>query len=458
MVKVVAYIRCSSHAKFANVRFRLTDVNVDITHTSEITVNPNLFDKKTQGYSIKSNVPDKVKFEFARTIFSRKELLLEIYHSATGYNKFSSKWFNQKVLGRLSEISCHEPDDIPTSNTKHQSGNGILTEKDHLLIDTFADFLQKYNISEVRRKNYKVIFRSLQRYELYACHGKKSKKIYLSEFNTDKLSHLEYFFQNEYDLAKTYSKLYSSIPENRMPKPRGRNTISDMMTKIRTFFIWCYKNQLILSNPFVNYKIKSCVYGSPIYISIDELNTIYSTDLSARPALAIQRDIFVFHSMVGCRVSDLLKLTWQNVIGETITYIPNKSKHIRSNAIIVPLNDTSREILERYRESQKLLPFISEQKYNKSIKEVFRLAGITRKVIILNSLTGKEELVPINTIASSHMCRRNMVGNLYHFVQDTAVIGSMTGHSPNSRAFSRYRNIDNQVKKSAIDNLKLLSQ
>jgi len=76
-------------------------------------------------------------------------------------------------------------------------------------------------------------------------------------------------------------------------------------------------------------------------------------------------------------------------------------------------------------------------------------------VIVLNTLTGKEELVPINTIASSHMCRRNMVGNLYNKVQDTAVIGAITGHSPNSRAFARYRNIENQVKKSAIDQLSL---
>jgi len=53
------------------------------------------------------------------------------------------------------------------------------------------------------------------------------------------------------------------------------------------------------------------------------------------------------------------------------------------------------------------------------------------------------------------MCRRNMVGNLYNIVQDTAVIGAMTGHSPNSRAFARYRNVENQVKKSAIDQLNL---
>ena len=200
------------------------------------------------------------------------------------------------------------------------------------------------------------------------------------------------------------------------------------------------------------------MYGSPIYITLDELQQIYQTDLSKRPALAVQRDIFVFHSLIGCRVSDLMRLTFQNVMNDSIEYIQNKTKHLRSNTITVPLNDISREIIQKYKGGNKLLPFISEQKYNKAIKEVFKLAGITRKVIVLNSLTQQEEYVPINTIASSHMCRRNMVGNLYQIVQDTSIIGSMIGHSPNSRAFNRYRRIENEVKKSVINQLNFKKQ
>lgn len=456
MVKVVAYIRCSNLTKLASVRFRLTDTSLDISHTSEIEIQPNHFDVKAQCFSSKASVSDKIKLDFNRKILDRKELLIELYNSADKNIKLSSKWFNQKVAERMAEVVSTQ---IPVKailvvEPKPLPKRKIKIEK-RLLIETFAEFIEKYKISEVRKKNYRVIYRTLQRYELYVCFGKEFKRILLSDITVDKLTEIEYFFKNECLLAKDYPKLYLRIPESRQPKPRGDNTISDMLTKMRTFFIWCYKNRYIQFNPFSNYKIKGCVYGSPIYISLEELSTIYTTDLSARPTLAVQRDIFVFHSLIGCRVSDLLKLTWQNVIGDTITYIPNKTKHLRSNTIVVPLNDSSRAIIEKYRGGSRLLPFISEQKYNVSIKEVFKLCGITRKVIVLNSLTGKEEIVSINTIASSHMCRRNMVGNLYNIVQDTAVIGAMTGHSPNSRAFARYRNVENQVKKSAIDQLNL---
>lgn len=455
MVKVVAYIRCSNQSKVASVRFRLTDTSVDITHTSEFEIPPLHFDKNKQGYSIKSNVSDKIKLDFDRKILDRKQLLIELYNTADKNIKLTSKWFNQKVAERLDVYTSSEPSIHPIPDKPKSPLTKEIRNDERLLIDTFAEFIEKYKISEVRKKNYRVIFRTLQRYEIYACTGKKLKYVYLSAISTDQLSHIEYFFKNECELAKDYPNLYKKIPETRMPQARGDNTISDMMTKLRTFFIWCFKNRYIQFNPFTNFKIRSCVYGNPIYISLEELNTIYTTDLSSRPSLAIQRDIFVFHSLIGCRVSDLMKLTWQNVVGDAITYIPNKSKHIRSNAIVVPLNDTSRSIIDKYKGGTKLLPFISEQKYNKAIKEIFKLCEITRNVIILNSLTGKEELVGINTIASSHMCRRNLVGNLYQLVQDTAIIGSLTGHSPNSRAFARYRNVENQIKKTTIDYLNL---
>ena len=46
----------------------------------------------------------------------------------------------------------------------------------------------------------------------------------------------------------------------------------------------------------------------------------------------------------------------------------------------VPLNAMATEILARYEacDSDKLLPFISEQKYNLAIKRIFKAAGLQR--------------------------------------------------------------------------------
>ncbi len=114
-----------------------------------------------------------------------------------------------------------------------------------------------------------------------------------------------------------------------------------------------------------------------------------------------------------------------------------------------PLTARAKEIIERYHKSEGqigLMPFISEQKYNKAIKEMLRIAGIDRVVTVLNPTTRLEEQRPINEVASSHMARRYFIGNLYAKVQDPALISSMTGHSPGSRAFERYRAIHDEIK------------
>ena len=53
--------------------------------------------------------------------------------------------------------------------------------------------------------------------------------------------------------------------------------------------------------------------------------------------------------------------------------------------------------------------------------------------------------VPLNGTALS------IIANLYNKVQDPNVIGSMTGHVEGSRAFARYRTIEEEVKKSLVD-------
>ena len=83
--------------------------------------------------------------------------------------------------------------------------------------------------------------------------------------------------------------------------------------------------------------------------------------------------------------------------------------------------------------------------------KVFKMAGITRNVIIRNARTGENELVPIDTVASSHLARRTFIGNAYFKVSDPNLIGKMSGHVDGSRAFKRYRNIEDETLKSVIN-------
>ena len=177
------------------------------------------------------------------------------------------------------------------------------------------------------------------------------------------------------------------------------------------------------------------------------------TNLTRHPKLSIQRDIFVFQCLIGCRIGDLYTLTKDNLIRGAIEYIPRKSKDGRPVTVRVPLNSAACEILDRYAdyEGPSLLPLISEQKYNKAIKRIFLAAGLKRKVTILNPLTREPEQHPLWQVASSHMARRTFVGNLYKQVKDPNLVGALSGHKEGSKAFARYRDIDEEMKVELVN-------
>jgi integrase len=155
------------------------------------------------------------------------------------------------------------------------------------------------------------------------------------------------------------------------------------------------------------------------------------------------------------RVGDFYSLTTSNIVRDAIEYIPSKTLNESGKVARIPLTKRAKEIIERYHKDgqMSLVPLISEQHYNKAIKDMLRIAGIDRVVTVLNPTTRMEEKHPIWEVASSHMARRNFIGNLYAEVKDPDLISSMTGHVEGSKAFARYRTIDDSIKQSVLSAL-----
>ena len=163
----------------------------------------------------------------------------------------------------------------------------------------------------------------------------------------------------------------------------------------------------------------------------------------------------MFQCLVGCRVGDLVKLKREDVVDGVLAYIPRKTVDERPVVVRVPLNRTAEEIVARYSDlpGDRLLPFISTQKYNEAIKRIFLAARLTRPVSVLDPVTREEVKRLLNEVASSHLARRTFIGNLYKRVADPNLIGAMSGHAEGSRAFARYRTIDDEMMAGLVDML-----
>ncbi|MBO7433425.1 MAG: integrase catalytic domain-containing protein [Salinivirgaceae bacterium] len=318
--------------------------------------------------------------------------------------------------------------------------------------DKFDEYIEKNDVTYHRKQLYKVVKRLLMRYELFT-----NSKITFENLCSDTLFSFEEFAANEYTFcdSDSYRAILAQVEESRTPKPRGKNTIVDIMKILRAFIKW--SEQCKGKDPFDGYQIGECIYNeTPYYLTVEERNRLYEYDFSYNKQLETQRDIFVFQCLIGARVSDLWNFTKSNVIDDdAVEYIAQKT--LGKNAVVtrVPLTETAKNILDKYKDyhGKTLFPFTSQQRYNIDIKKILQAVGIDRIVTTLNPTNRKYEQHPIYEVASSHIARRTFIGNIYKVVQDPNLISSMSGHKEGSKAFARYRAIDDDIKKSVLSKI-----
>ena len=231
------------------------------------------------------------------------------------------------------------------------------------------------------------------------------------------------------------------------------NTLTALMARFTFVLNWCVKQGYMTNLNFKSFDYGVLVYGSPYYLTLEERDTIFYADLTGWPKHLVEnRDKFMFQCLVGCRLSDLNKLTKANVKGDFLEYIPQKSLNRGIGSMVcVPLNSKAKELLARQQtKGDFLFPYHCRGDYNSDIRLLLHLLGINRVVTILNRHTHKEEQHPMYELATSHLGRRTFIGNLYKKVKDQELIASMTGHSQGSKAFARYRHIDEDMKNELV--------
>lgn len=427
MATIKAFIRTTGAKKEANIRFRLSDGRkVQLLYKSQIKVPIYLFDAKNECVKKRAVCNDELRRYIDSSIVETKSLI-EHY-----YNEYRSV-INSKMLSELMD------------------GKTIALNEEHAhsFFDVMKIFVRR-NGDENKRES--VIIHILERFESYQRIKLRnaSFRLNLDDITPQTLADIEYFIKNEAAIANKYPQLYNNV---KGLLERNENTVSSKMKMFRTFMRWALTNGYTENRPFDRYSVKPEIYGTPYYLTLEERDAIANFPIENK-SLTTQRDIFIFQCFVGCRVSDLITLKPENIVEGFLVYIPHKTRHESLQIVRVPLSDKAMKLILRYNGSDKrgrLFPFVSAQKYNNSIKKIFTACGITRPVAIANPRTGKEEFRPINELASSHIARRTFVGNLYKKVKDPNLIASMSGHAEGSKAFARYRAIDDDIKKELID-------
>ncbi len=166
-----------------------------------------------------------------------------------------------------------------------------------------------------------------------------------------------------------------------------------------------------------------------VILSFDELNKIKNTEF-VREALANARDWLIIGCYTGQRISDLLKLTKNNIVIKSGLELIELTQIKTGKKVTLPIHPEVKDILNK---NEGQFPYkISDVKFNIYIKEVCRIAGIDGQIngSKINPETNRKEkgIYPKYELITSHIMRRSFATNYYGDIP-TPILMSATGHA-----------------------------
>lgn len=286
-------------------------------------------------------------------------------------------------------------------------------------------------------------------------------------------------YSREYKVKLTFDYLVSSDFETDFKKwswevrKHKNNFVRKNLTSIKSFLNFCHQNNYIdvklrnYSKPkeqervevifltrdevlklfnFTKYDYEEGKTFPSGVVPIEDVNRFGTKQYFTNWELT--KDMFLFMCVIGCRWGDLHTLTWdsQNFDNETFMWENQKTKKFTT----VPLDKIGIEILKKYGKSKsrtmKLFPKYSMDKFNNTLKKVFKELNFNRLVSVsklMGSKTINTEKKPLYEVISSHSGRRTFIMNLLSRDVDYKTIMTMTGHS-DVKSLMKYVSVNNE--------------
>lgn len=438
-MKVTAFIRETSAKNNitdqAHVYFRVRDGKTDIKAVSELSINPNHWSAERQGYKTRVALVAESK----RTAFDKAVQDLTALISSQYYHGADSSWLKGVIM------EFHHP------NINIRQGR---KGDEYSLVYQCQQYAENHPMERESVRHHEHNVRKLQHFERFQKEimRRRGYTMRLDTMTANDLREFHKYLVNEAEYYEHYPQIFDDIDERFKPRQLTENSINTIFRRIRTVVNWCLKHNITTNDPFATFEMPKVLDSPPFYLTLEERDKVYYADLSNEtPSTQVYRDIFMFHCLIGCRVGDLEKMTRANIVGGAVEYIAEKTKNHQPRTIRVPLNDKAKAILAKYADLEtRLLPKINQNIYNHQIKKILKLLGINRMVTIIDNMTREPVQKPICDIATSHTARKTFIGNLYKKVKDPNLVASLSGHTNGSRAFARYREIDNEMKRELV--------
>lgn len=244
-------------------------------------------------------------------------------------------------------------------------------------------------------------------------------------FTNEMVLKFRQFIQNEYQYVSLYPGLYPRGAGHRPPQKRLRDTtVVHDLKLLQAFFAELENTGEIDRSPFRRISVEKrrhmmhVMYDAPVFLRAEELKQVMATPVPAD--LQRAKDIFVLNCAIGCRISDLLRLTPDKIAVSDdgipyVHYIPSKTARVltMNQEIQTPLIRSALEIVLRTRLAfNGRNPKYQKQVYNKNLRRLLEYCGIDRLVCLYDPERGDNVYRPLYEVASSKLARKTHVDML----------------------------------------------
>lgn len=377
--------------KNCSIHVRFWDSNrFDKKATTGLSVLPNDWSETKQRFKTKATTKNKDYYNHQLEHLERH--IFDSYNFAYSNKKYiSNSWLKETVNSFFGRVESNE-------NYKIYFVDWI----ELFIKDAHKRIYKGKPITERTIKNYTTTLNKLIAFEKLQNHRYRFEEIDL-KFHRD----FVYYCSNNENL--------------------NNNTIGTLINRIKTF---C--NNIELDGYPINPKYKHRDFNSPtnetkdIYLNEDEINEIAKFDFSHSERLDNARDLFIIGLRTGLRVSDFLKISKNNILGNIINITTQKT----NQNLFIPIHPQFQEILEK--RNGEFPREITDQKFNLYIKEICKEVGLIENTFgaKINPETNRKEsgVFLKYELVTSHICRRSFATNLFLQNLDNATIMKATGH------------------------------
>ena len=178
-------------------------------------------------------------------------------------------------------------------------------------------------------------------------------------------------------------------------------TLNRNLGYLKTFIKWCKYNGIQIDESYNQVSVKTRD-ADHVSLTLDQVNALET--LSLNKTLDKYRDLFLIGVYSGQRFSDYSVFKKADVLNGRIVKRAEKTDY----KSYVPIFDKLAVLLDKW---EWRLPKVSNQKFNKNIKEVCRLAGFTNEITRTKFRGNKkiEEIKPFYMCVGSHTARRTFI-------------------------------------------------